>query len=68
MNEINCVKVTTDKLFTGEKTGYIYMYQIEKGLELEGFGPNRFNSPVITILIYKVNIWMCVDCKFYYHD
>ena len=49
MNEINCVKVTTDTLFTGEKTGYVYMYQIEKGLELEGFGQNGFNSPVSAI-------------------
>ena len=49
MNDINCIKVTQDLLFTGEKNGNVYMYQIEKGLEVEGFGVNGFNSPVSAI-------------------
>ena len=49
INEINCVKVVQDLLFTGENNGFVYMYKIEKGLELEGFGMTEFNSPVSAI-------------------
>ena len=49
MNDINCIKIAGDKLYTGDKSGIVYMYQIDKGLELEGFGVPGFNSPVSTI-------------------
>ena len=49
MDDINCVKITQDRLFTGEKNGYVYMYQIEKGLEIDNFGVNGYNSPVSVI-------------------
>ena len=35
INEINCVKVTQDLLFTGENDGLVYMYKIDKGVESE---------------------------------
>ena len=38
-----------DKLFTGEKNGYVYMHNIKKGLEIESFGVPGLNSPVTTI-------------------
>ena len=49
MNDINCIKIAGDKLYTGDKNGIVYMYQIDKGLELEGFGVPGFNSPVSVI-------------------
>ena len=38
-----------DRLFTGEKSGYVYMHSINKGLENESFGVQGLNSPVTTI-------------------
>ena len=49
MNDINCIKIAGDILYTGDKCGIVYMYQIDKGLELEGFGVSGFNSPVTAI-------------------
>ena len=49
VNDINCVKIYDDTLFTGERSGYVYMYKIEKGYEMEGFGVTGFNSPVSAI-------------------
>ena len=49
MNDINCIKISDDNLFTGERSGYVYMHKIEKGYEMEGFGVAGFNSPVSAI-------------------
>ena len=59
MNDINCIKIAGDKLYTGDKSGIVYMYQIDKGLELEGFGVTGFNSPV-TVIENKGNEYLLV--------
>ena len=46
MNNINCIKVTEENLFTGENDGIIHMYNIETGEETKNFSIQQFNSPV----------------------
>ena len=49
MKNINCIKVTEEYLFTGDNDGFVYMYEIKRGLETEGFGVKGKNSPVSVI-------------------
>ena len=49
MKNINCIKVTEEHLFTGDNNGFVYMYEIKRGLEMEGFGVKGKNSPVSVI-------------------
>jgi len=49
MKNINCIKVTEEYLFTGDKDGFVYMYEIKRGLEKESFGVKGKNSPVSVI-------------------
>jgi len=49
MKNINCIKVTEEYLFTGDNNGFVYMYEIKRGLEMEGFGVKGKNSPVSVI-------------------
>ena len=49
IKEINCIKIFDDNLFLGLKNGYVYMYQIETGLEKESFGDENTNIPISAI-------------------
>ena len=49
MNDINCIKVTDEFLFTGENDGVVHMYKIETGDEIRNFTVSQFNSPVSVI-------------------
>ena len=49
IKEITCIKIVENNLFFGVKDGYVYMYQIETGLEKETFGVENINIPVSVI-------------------
>ena len=49
IKEINCTKIVNENIFIGLKDGYVYMYQIESGLEKESFGVENFKFPVSVI-------------------
>ena len=51
IKDINCIKIFGEVLFLGLKDGYVYMYQIETGLEKDSFGIENFNIPVSAINI-----------------
>ena len=49
INEINCIKIESENIFIGLNDGYVYMYQIETGLEKESFGVESVQVPVNVI-------------------
>ena len=49
IKEINCIKIVIENIFIGLKDGYVYMYQIESGLEKESFGIENTHVPVSVI-------------------
>ena len=49
INDINCVKVNGNILFTGEKDGKVYMYEIEKGIQTNEYSIEENKSPVSVI-------------------
>ena len=49
IKEITCIKIVIENIFIGLKNGYVYMYQIETGLEKESFGVESVQVPVNVI-------------------
>ena len=49
IKEITCIKIVIENIFIGLKDGYVYMYQIETGLEKESFGVESVQVPVNVI-------------------
>ena len=49
IKEITCIKIVIENIFIGLKDGYVYMYQIETGLEKESFGVESVKVPVNVI-------------------
>ena len=49
IKEITCIKIVIENIFIGLKNGYVYMYQIETGLEKESFGVESIQVPVNVI-------------------